>query len=158
MVGKMFRPFWLAQIRTTLRTLMYCYSIHRLLPPPIPRGTQCLNLKTMAIRRRARRLLLYFRLIARAECVIGRHSREDRACVFGSGQLSFEGACRPPIAGLKGRFCGVRVTIDDLQVRQPPKLKQLRPRGVAVFVPHAKERNAFLLGPAFHRSTCQPKR
>jgi hypothetical protein len=35
MVGKMFRPFRLAQTRTTLRALMHCYSIHRLLPPPM---------------------------------------------------------------------------------------------------------------------------
>jgi hypothetical protein len=28
-VGKMLRPFWLAQARTTLRTLICCYSFHR---------------------------------------------------------------------------------------------------------------------------------
>ena len=40
---------------------------------------------------------------------------------------------RAPIPRLKRRFYGVGVAIDDLEVRQAPKIEHLRPRCASVF-------------------------
>jgi hypothetical protein len=143
MVGKMLRPFGLVQIRTTLRTLMYCYSIHRLLPPPmsswdaVPKPKDDGDMKT-----RPASCIVFFGLIAGSKCVIGpKNSREDGTwCDSPLDQVdsvSRRRAVRRP-RGLKGGFYGVGVTVDDLQVRQAPKLEQLRPRGAPVFLPDSK--------------------
>src|SRR5215470_8953263 len=41
-----------------------------------------------------------------------------------------------------GAFRGVYVAIDDLKVRQAPKIEELRPRQFPAFAPHSKQRNA----------------
>ena len=45
---------------------------------------------------------------------------------------------------LDGAFCGVGIAIDDLKVWQAPKLEQLRPRGVSIFVPDLEEGNSMV--------------
>ena len=43
-----------------------------------------------------------------------------------------------------GAFCGVDVAIDQLKVRQAPKIEQPRPRRVSVFAPDPKQRDAMV--------------
>jgi hypothetical protein len=41
-------------------------------------------------------------------------------------------------------LCGVDVTIDYLKVWEAPKIEQLRPRDVLVFLPYSKQANAMV--------------
>jgi hypothetical protein len=49
-----------------------------------------------------------------------------------------EWACGSSVPRLEGGLCGVGIVIDNLEVRQTPKIEQLRPGHAAVFAPHAK--------------------
>ena len=46
------------------------------------------------------------------------------------------------VARLGRAFCGVDIAVDRLKVGQTPIVEQLRPRGVPVFAPHPKQREA----------------
>jgi hypothetical protein len=41
-------------------------------------------------------------------------------------------------------LCGVDVTIDYLKVWEAPKIEQLRPRDVSVFLPYSKQGSAMV--------------
>jgi hypothetical protein len=52
--------------------------------------------------------------------------------------ISFRRACGPSLPRLDGAFFGVDIAIDYLEIRQTPKIEQLRPRQITVFAPHSK--------------------
>jgi hypothetical protein len=60
------------------------------------------------------------------------------------GYFRFKRACGATVPRLEGAFCGVLITIDHLKVRQSPKIEQLGPGIVPVFLPHSKQRNTVI--------------